>query len=873
MNLFFGQAIWQRLSHLIHLVLCATLIISAPTAAQQSQASTISEIKVTGSFISRDANDHKLSTRVLDRSYINAIGATSMSDIISTLAVSSGAENQTDSLTQGFTQGTGNVNLRGLGLSSTLVLINGRRQTLSGALANDGSVFVDTTSLPISALERVEIVKEGATSSYGSDAIAGVVNFILRSDFDGFELTARTQQVHEGDQHDHTFGLLWGTSNEKTHFMVAADYLHRSALSATDRPGLTGNAVSTLGSSFTTKSAAVVVSGPYAGTYTEEQTLPNARCADYAEAVSIGTLCGFSYGPRFNLIAAETRGQFYANLKHEFSPKMRLTSEFGLSRNKVTENPQSPSYPDLTFPTISADHPSNPLGVDLTWLGRPFAFGYPSPNAPRENNTYRASLNLQGDWHNDWQWDAAITHSGNQYTIYQPDTIASRLQAAFMGQGGPDGNAYYDPFIPENNTQSLYDYLAYQTEVKRKTDLTVVDFVFDGELLTLSTGAAVDLAMGIQVRRESYQTQADDLYEITFDENGNPQPVDLIFLGGVSELDQTRSSFSAFTEVRIPLGDTIEVTSALRYENLDSGRSIDPKLAVLWTISDKLALRASISTAFREPSLSQIHAQTVQLERIQDYNSDGSAKGGAAFVRVVQSGSQQLKAEESDNFNLGVVLTPSPSVDIQLDFWAIDYSNLITIENAQGKVTANSFDEDIIRGDGGVLAGVIVDYFNASRVDVQGTDLTARWTFSPSMSLGVDLSHLINYEITLPNGTTLDAAGELNRTNFARSLPKTKATVALNWAHENQSANIIVQHVSAYKNGAENIGVFSTVDARYQTRLAPEKTPGAFTINIGVKNLLNESPPIVTDSGNFSFDARQHNVLGRTLYVGGKYTF
>ena len=141
-------------------------LAGVPSAiAQDSRVSTIEEIQVTGSYIKGTPGDAALPVQILDRSFIEGIGATSVADVIASLAVSSGSENQTDSFTQGSTQGTANINLRGLGLSSTLVLINGRRQTISGGLANDGSVFVDTSSIPINALERVEVLKEGAAST------------------------------------------------------------------------------------------------------------------------------------------------------------------------------------------------------------------------------------------------------------------------------------------------------------------------------------------------------------------------------------------------------------------------------------------------------------------------------------------------------------------------------------------------------------------------------------------------------------------------------------------------------------------------------------------------------------------------------------
>ena len=154
----------------------------------ESFGQDIEEVMVTGSYIKGSPTDGASPVEVVDRETIEDIGATSIADITRNLSVNSGSENNSDSFTQGATQGTSNVNLRGLGLSSTLILVDGRRHTLTGATANDGSAFVNTNAIPVVALERVEVLKEGAASIYGSDAVAGVVNYIFRRDFTVVEL-------------------------------------------------------------------------------------------------------------------------------------------------------------------------------------------------------------------------------------------------------------------------------------------------------------------------------------------------------------------------------------------------------------------------------------------------------------------------------------------------------------------------------------------------------------------------------------------------------------------------------------------------------------------------------------------------------------
>ena len=162
-------------------------------------AEEVEEVVVTGSFIKGSPTDGASPVELYDRDTIEGIGAVDAADITANMVVDTGSENNADFFTSGSMQGRTNINLRGLGLSSTLVLFDGKRQTVTGTTANDGSVFVNTSAIPVIALERVEVLKEGAASVYGSDAVAGVVNYIFRRDFTGFEVDITTQETDLGD--------------------------------------------------------------------------------------------------------------------------------------------------------------------------------------------------------------------------------------------------------------------------------------------------------------------------------------------------------------------------------------------------------------------------------------------------------------------------------------------------------------------------------------------------------------------------------------------------------------------------------------------------------------------------------------------------
>ncbi len=295
-----------------------------------AQGEELEEVIVTGSYIKSSPRDGASPVDIVSRDDIDEIAAITIADITRNLTANSGAENVPDSFTSGATQGTSNVNLRGLGLGSTLVLVNGRRNTLAAATANDGSSFVDTSMIPAIAVQRLEVLKEGAASIYGSDAVAGVVNYITRTEFEGTEIGTFYQTTSSDSQEDRQLSILHGWSNDATHVVLAAQYLDRSPLSSADRPELTENAISGLGNSFLLFGPSMVPSGPYAGTYSAFTNIPDANCEASGGIIApqaSGERCGFHYGPRFNVVNEEERTHLYGNLKHETSNGMEVSAE------------------------------------------------------------------------------------------------------------------------------------------------------------------------------------------------------------------------------------------------------------------------------------------------------------------------------------------------------------------------------------------------------------------------------------------------------------------------------------------------------------------------------------------------------------------
>ena len=845
----------------------------------------IEEVMVTGSYIKGSATDGASPVEVIDREEIENIGAVSIADITRNLSVNSGSENASDSFTQGSTQGTSNVNLRGLGLSSTLILIDGRRQTLTGATSNDGSVFVNTNAIPVVALERVEVLKEGAASIYGSDAVAGVVNYIFRRDFTGVEFEMSSQEADISGQTDDRVSMIWGAENGDSNFVLAASILDRSAMSGADfNPSLAQLGISGLGTSFLLFGPSTVASGPYAGTYTPFQNVPSPTCvADQGILIpqASGSRCGFVYGPRFNVVNDEDHQSLYGSFKTLLANGNGLEIDYMSTAIDVNDNPQSPSYPALSYLSpsnaIMPGTGGNPFGVPVLWLGRALGSAYPSPNAPREIETDRFSIGLNGDFSNGFDWDLHYTVSSEELYGQQPDTSTSKFSAAIKGNGGSAGNQTWDLFTPSNNSADLIKWIATNQQTWTSTELSVLDYIVTGSL------GDIDIASGLQIRDESFDVARGASSIATFDAGGNiTVPADLLFLGGGLESTSSRKSTAIFVEAAKNMSDKLLVKGALRYEDLESDSSVDPKISFRYQASDNLALRASFSTSFREASLAQLTSTNISLQGIQDYNADGSAKGGTAFIRIAQANNANLAPEESENMNIGAMWNPNDQLAMTLDYWAIDYTNVITIESAQGKVAANPLDPDVKRTAGGTLTGVTTKYFNAANVNTSGLDFESTYDFDTSFGqaqVGVNMMHMFEYEIPVGNATK-DVVGLFNHDNFARSLPDTKAVFHAALNSGQNSLSLFGRYTGDYKTTrplsatasargfSQSIDSFFTVDL--MNSYLVEMNDSELKLSLGITNMFDEEVPLVYDAANWSYDAKHHDPRGRMIYLGFK---
>jgi iron complex outermembrane receptor protein len=467
-----------------------TLGLAAPAFAQTpataDQPAEVEEVVVTGSLIRGTPEDAALPVDVIGAEELQRQGAPSTVEMLKALPVSSGVlgdTNQFDPRAQG-SEGSGSVNLRGLGAQRTLVLLNSRRMVIN-PFGQAGAGIVDTNLIPMAAIGRVEVLKDGAASTYGSDAIGGVVNFITRQNFDGLEASGSYRYV-DGSDGDYTGSVAWGWASDKANVLLTGGYQHRSELPTTERswanqPYLNnpeggwsgGNGIAPF----------LPVYSPAPGVYAPAAGFKlDSGCETLGGVAQGGALpaCLFHYIPYDNIVEEENRYQLYGEVNANLTDSAKLHLEVLYSNTNVPHWKTSPSYlalqtpTNVTNPTVGTLTPAvlagyfvpianpglqlyiqqNPGVVPVFANGvhipgvryRPYSVGgnpmfdHGPSEGERDYKAWRVSGGIKGDWSNGISYDVALTYAQDTGVRTGYDTVVDRFQLALRGYGSLDSD-------------------------------------------------------------------------------------------------------------------------------------------------------------------------------------------------------------------------------------------------------------------------------------------------------------------------------------------------------------------------------------------------------------------------------------------------
>ena len=786
------------------------------------------------------------------------------------LSVASGSHFQTNAL-DGVDQGMSSITLRGLDHASTLILINKKRQTHSGTPSNEGEGYIDVNIIPEIALERIEILKDGATSLYGSDAVAGVINFNTYRAFDGLRISAASQKTSSYNQTDNSLGVLYGGNAFDGNFVVALSALNRSPLNASEIPKIAELGLSGLGNSFKITASDTLTSGPYAGSYSPNQTIPDPSCIDNGGVIA-GPRCKFLYGERFNIVNDEDHLKGYLHFERP-GATIDYSMTFLAAAVDVNDNPQSPSYPALSYLSkkILPGQGGSPFNVPVIWYGRPLGSAFPSPRSPKAISQYHFSNSLMFDLSEDLNFELSLTASEHENKHTRPDTVESRFEQALLGQGGPDGNEQWNIFLPLENSSSLISYIKGSETSIKTGSLISLDGVFTGRK------NGIDFAIGFQFNYEDLKINYSEGSRATFDSDGKLlKGADLLFLGGGKNVNTSRDKQAIFFETNTNFIEQLDLILSGRYERLENKSSFDPKFSFRYLASDRLLFRGSIGKSFTSPSMAQMFSSEIQLGSVRDINS-------SPFVRLALLGNSNLKPATSENMSLGFIWNISDAIDLTLDYWTINYNNRIEVESAQVLLNNNPFGARITRNQFGELIAVSTSYFNEERTEVEGLDIalnifksTQYGDFSYSIK-ATELSEFLTPEDTDGDERSImvNRVGKFNYDANTHSLPKLRLNSFLSWTMNDLTLGMNSRYLDEYINersipsSAASLGYTNQIKSLLVHDFSITKTfqspRGAIEIGLGVMNAFDRKAPLLFDAPDFSFDTRVHDPRGRLI--------
>jgi outer membrane receptor protein involved in Fe transport len=723
----------------------------ASTIYSADDESAVEEVVVTGSQIKGAKITGSLPVSVITGLDIEAIGADSGEDLLESIAEQGlNYFNEAEDASGGVNASRGDVgayNLRNLGVGNSLTLLNGRRLVNSPGYQTEliGGDYVPTVSvnsnlIPVSGIERLEILRDGASAIYGADAVAGVINNVLQTDFEGLNITARVSAYDHFSAEDTKITAKWGSffNEGATNVSVFFDHYDRENINAQedprwgagdhrpfvddDSPWKTSTSFRNLSSNSLYGQFDMVSSSEHSGeSYNHLWTDSNGefeifplgddKCTNrghplfdtgYGTCIAQdgnGALRSNFWGPtdvRSELV--RTNAVMFIN--HDMGNGIESFTELAFYRSDSDRTAHASYAFSSSKHRVGADnYYLNQLMVDVDgvptaiFAGKPlYIDNYRYEERQRmvnvEKETYRFLQGFRGT-NGDWDWETAFVTSKATSDDITSNRMSNNLLKEALNDPTP---AAYNPFsagVDSNIERTLID--VYR---KGSSELTMVDFkMSNNEFFELPSGD-IAVLVGAEYRDEEIVDDRDPRLDgtITYtDYEGDTYPLvaDVLNSSPTGDVSGSRDVLSVFAEMQIPVNDRVNMQLALRNEDFsDYGSSTVGKLAIGMDIAPWLDFRASVSTAFRAPNIIQVNEKTVvrsgtrydraafQVNAVQSVDNVIDSDSRYTIQRMA-TGAENLEAEESDNTSYGLVLTPTDNLIITVDTWSIEKDKTI----------------------------------------------------------------------------------------------------------------------------------------------------------------------------------------------------
>jgi len=901
--------------HVVSAAALASLAaVTQPAFAQQS----LERVEITGSAIRRSVNDEgALPITVVKVDDLRQQGITSVEGILDLLSASQSSTPSTNSIGS-CTGGATYANLRALGSNKTLVLLNGRRMTSFAFDAN----AVDLNSIPFAVIERVEVLRDGASAVYGTDAIGGVINFITKANFRGGQIVAElTKPSKDGGQKEGGSVIFGFGDLEKDKFNLWAsfDTRRQARVRALDRDfartgiipsrGVNGNSGTTFPGNFTGSFIVPVSASFPTGRETRSFNPTAPNCAPPLSLVNPtnANACVFDFSSTIDIIPDTKQNTIAGRVGLKLAEDHVLTLEGLATENRNT----SRVAPDpVSGITINPGNPAYPTGIPNLDTTRPINVGWRMvPAGPRTNESNstakRALVDLSGviaSW--DYRVGAMLSRStGNDAAV------DGYVSAPFVRQQVAAGNL--NPFRDATAAE-----LAVIQQAKRKGvfgfatgETRSIDIRGSRDLFALPGGSAA-IALAAEFRKEEYRFDTNDDVVTNIPSAGRS----INHKGG----DRDVKAYGA--ELLLPVWKNVEVQLAIRTDDYsDAGRTTNPKIGVRFQPIKEVVLRGSYNTGFRAPGLDDLYApQTVTFSAgakndplLCDAQGKAIPSAGGVQSRdcglqpqVQNGGNVNLKPEKSKTFTVGAAFEPMKDLTFSIDYWNIklrDQINVLPIDTiianstryAANFVRCNTLPIAVqntlnrcagLDNNSPAIGYIIQTNDNIGKIHTNGFDLTAGYNMKLGGWGGLQLAYDGTYVRSYEYQTNPSDPFKQNVGIYSDGSPvfKWKHNVSAAWGLENFGARISMRHLSGYRDQNDpttvvggpsfygNVDAYTLFDAS-----ATYKFNKMTSLTLGVKNLLDKDPPFSNQSNRSQrgYDPRYTDPLGRSLFVRAAFGF
>ena len=877
-------------------------------------------VDVTGSNIKRVEGEGSLPVQVITRSEIDKSGATTSMELLQLISANTSSGSVTLASSVGATTlSAQTASLRGLDGGHTLVLINGHRlQGFSGEI--QGVRGVDLSAIPFSAIERVEVLKDGASAVYGSDAVAGVINFITRSDYTGAEVTGYYGSPTRGGggeqwQGSGSFGF-GDLTKDRYNVFFSAQYTEQKSLDQKDRtfsktsyrPDLGLIAISSNTNPGLVTTGGIGVVNNSSGTPVLAANPANPQCGHntFFNDDILGTGCyfdpsgypGINMIPNNKLTNAFASGQFKINSDWTaYAQALYARQETHLviqpgpisSVPALNYGPSNSLSAAILLPPTSPFYPHQ-LAADAGVDGEPLDVRYRTfDNGFRDttdtNETFNITGGVKGAWKN-WDWD--------MWGFYAEGKTAQRINGGFQdfrcilpllntGTVNLFGPNTPDIVAAENACNVHGDVINGKSKIYGGQAKTT------GEIYKLPAGP-LSLAFGIEGRKETLDQDMADVLAGGFITG---------FGGEIKDVSGERTQYATFAEVNIPIVKTLEANAAFRYDHYsDFGSTTNPKVSLRWQPARTMLVRASWGTGFLAPSLYQLNTPNIagvsatglndplRCPVTNNQTSDCNAQFGVLF-----GGNPNLKPEESEQATLGVVFEPVPNLTFSIDYFKINLTNLVVNGISPATILGNQaqYGSLITRGPvepqfpglPGPVLQIDQKYVNLGSVRQQGIDFEAHYRAPAQdwgrLSFDMNGTYYLRYDVQNTDGSYTGQVGTVYGAVVNGIIPRWKHYVALTWDLGPWSSTL----AQTYQNGYTDAGTDIDGNLRKVGTLSLWDLQASYTglknwkFTLGVKNLWDTDPPASNITGSFvvGFDNSYYDPRSRFIYTQVTYAF